>query len=274
MSAEKEIVNFWLNKRGFFTIHNIKASGNKSVGILALRFNQERLKEVMHIEISCSISGNVTDALDVKKTVMHFVKDKFFDRDVESTVHNYVSQFPGPKQETHKILVLGPLPKTRKAEIIASFKEKNIDVWEFDDIACKVIQDMDTQFYKDGIVRTLQLIRYLVLSNPQKLAALVSEEAGILNQNARSEFISELLKNELVQKELSKTDSACLANILKNSSLCKPEVLAELLEKDILNQRTRKPFLASLMEKEKMRKIYKPEQKRKLEKPLDQFFTG
>ena len=274
MSAEKEIVNFWLNKRGFFTIHNIKASGNKSIGILALRFNQERLKEVMHIEISCSISGNVTDALDVKKNVMHFVKDKFYDKEVERTVHSYVSQFPGPKQDTHKILVLGPLPKTKRQEIIQSFKEKSIDVWEFEEIVSKVLQDMDTQFYKDGIVRTLQLIRYLLLSNPQKLAGLVSEEAGILNQSARSEFISELLKTELVRKELGKSDAVQLAGILKHSSLRKPELLAELLEKDILNQRTRTPFLNSLLKQEKMRKLHAPAVEKKPEKPLNQFFSA
>ena len=51
MSAEKEVVNFWLNRKGYFTVSNIK-SGNKDVGILALKFDKDSLTRIMHIEVS------------------------------------------------------------------------------------------------------------------------------------------------------------------------------------------------------------------------------
>ncbi len=40
MSAEKEIVNFWYNKKGLFTLNNIKTSSNRDCGILALKFDK------------------------------------------------------------------------------------------------------------------------------------------------------------------------------------------------------------------------------------------
>ena len=33
MSAEKEIVNFWYNQHGYFTITNLKSKGNRDLGI-------------------------------------------------------------------------------------------------------------------------------------------------------------------------------------------------------------------------------------------------
>ena len=37
MNPDREIVNWWLNKRGFFTINNIKASKNREIDILAVK---------------------------------------------------------------------------------------------------------------------------------------------------------------------------------------------------------------------------------------------
>ena len=55
--------------------------------------------------------------------------------------------------------------------------------------------------------------------------------------------------------------------------MIKPERLAEMLEKDILNKRTRKPFIASLIEQEKTGKVYKKEMAIKKETPLNKFFA-
>ena len=57
MSAEKEIVNYWYNKKGLFTINNIKTSSNRDAGILALKFDKNIVNEVFHIEVSCSITN-------------------------------------------------------------------------------------------------------------------------------------------------------------------------------------------------------------------------
>jgi len=84
LSAEKEIINFWLNRKGYFTVNNLK-SGNKDIGILALKFYKGTLTHIMHIEISCSISGfseqsNIIDKL---------IDEKFDDKNITIAINKY-----------------------------------------------------------------------------------------------------------------------------------------------------------------------------------------
>lgn len=262
LSAEKEIINYWLNLQNFFTISNVKVK-NKDIGILALKFDKEVVKEALHLEISCSISGNMETGLE---SINKFVDDKFFDNVIRKKIDSYTKS-----AKLKNMLVLGTLPKSRKKEIINAFKKKEIEVIEFEDIISSVIMNLDTQYYRNDVIRTLQLLKYLLLSNPQKLAGLISSKSDILNTNTRGKFLNELLKLELIQKEFTKTDEEQIVSVLKYSTLRKPEKLAELLEKDVLNRRTRKPFLNSLLEQEKMRKLY-VKTKKKTEKPLNHFF--
>ncbi len=272
LTAEKEIVNYWLNKRGFFTIGNIKVARNKDLGIMALKFDKEKLKELLHIEVSCSISSSITETTDLKKTIDKIAQIKFLNPSVSKAVDSYVKQFQNIRK-TKRILVLGALPKSRKNEIIDTFKSKNITVVEFEEIVCEVIKELDTQYYKNDVIRTLQLVKHLLLTNPKKLADLLSEQGNILNVNTRGIFLTELLNQELIKKEFTKADENQIISILKYSSLKNPERLAQLLENELLNRRTRKPFLNSLLEQEKMRKLYKETKpKEKVEKPLMDFF--
>jgi len=274
LTAEKDIVNYWLNKKGFFTISNIKVARNKDLGILALRFDKEKLKELLHIEVSCSISSSITETTDLKKTVDKIAGIKFLNPSVSKAVDSYVKQFQNLRK-TKRILVLGALAKSRKKEIINVFKSKNITVVEFEEIACEVIKELDTQYYKNDVIRTLQLVKHLLFTNPKKLADLLSEKGNILNVNTRGVFLTELLNQELIKKEFTKADETQIISILKYSSLKNPERLAQLLETELLNRRTRKPFLNSLLEQERMRKLYKetkPKPKPKMEKQLMEFF--
>ena len=79
MSAEKEVVNFWLNRKGYFTVNNLK-SGNKDIGILALKFDKGSLTKVMHVEVNCSITGF---------TEQNYVMDKLIDETLKN------AGFPG-----------------------------------------------------------------------------------------------------------------------------------------------------------------------------------
>ena len=260
MSAEKEIINYWLNLQNFFTISNIKVK-NKDIGILALKLDNEKIKEALHIEISCSISGN-TETSDLQ-LINKFVDAKFFDAAIRKKIGKY-------KLESLKnLLVLGSMPKSRKKEIIAKYKKKEIDIIEFEDIISSVMLNMDTQYYKNDVIRTLQLVKYLLLPDPIKLVSLISNKK-ILKTASQSQFLNELLKQELIKKGFTKTDEKHIISMLKHSTI-KPEKLAELLETDILNRRTRKPFLTSLLEQEKIRKIHIKTTKKKEEKPLSYF---
>lgn len=267
MSAEKEIVNNWLNSKGFFTINNVKISGNKDLGILAIRKN-----EVWHVETIVSVSGIVADTGSSKKTVNTIFENRFNDKTIETAVKSQLNETDAPLDSLKRILVLGGIPISRKKEIIEQFKSLNVEVLEFEQIISSVMQKMDTSYFKNDVIRTLQLVKYLLLSNPFKLADLLGTKGNILNSSTRGRFIRNLLEQELMKREFSKADQKHMVEILKYSRI-KPDVLAQMLEKEILTSRTRKPFIKSLIEQEKTGRIYKKETEVKpKEKSLSRFF--
>ena len=263
MSAEKEIVNYWYNKNGFFTINNIKAA-NRDVGILALKFKKEKLDQINHIEVSCSISSSNIKNLD--NFVKKIINEKFNNKSVVKEVNNNLKSFSGIKK-INKVLVFGILPKSGKKEIATKFKNNGVEILEFQDILSKVIEELDTQYYKNDILRTLQLVKYLVLVKPDTFAGL----SNVLSSWSREEFLKAILDKEDIIKELRKADEEKLVNILKYASVKDPEKLAELLQESILNRRTRKPFFNSLLKLQGIKKEVK-EKEIKKDTELNNFF--
>ena len=261
MSAEKDMLNFWLNKRGFFTINNIKFS-NRDLGIIALKFEKENIKEINHYGILCSITNSVQDSVD------KIIEEKFTNKNMQKTIKKYSNNISN--SEPKKYIVLSNLNSNKKL-IIEKFKEKNVEVIEFENVLADVIKDVDKQYYKNDIIRSLQLIKYLFMTNPKNMVDVLIN--NILNQNGRKEFMKELLEKESIIKEFRKTNEERLAEILKYSTLKDPQKLAELLENNVLNRKTRKPFLSSLLEQRKIKKLYKEEfTPKKKETPLNKFF--
>jgi len=136
---------------------------------------------------------------------------------------------------------------------------------ELEDILADVMKELKTEYFKNDVIRTMQISKFLLMSNPKKFVDVLY---NTLNHAKRKEFLSELLNRDDVIKEFRKTNEERLALILKESTI-KPEKLAEILEKDVLNRRTRKPFIKSLMEQKKIGKVYKKELevKKNLKKP-------
>lgn len=269
MSAEKEIVNYWYNKRGYFTVNNIKSS-NRDAGILALKFDKDVVDEVLHIEVSCSITNNISETTNLDKSISKIIKDKFEDKSVIEAVNNNIKQFSIQKNKIKKKLIIGAVPKSRKNQIISEFREKDVEVIEFNEVLCDIMEWLDTQYYKNDILRTLQLTKFLLLSEPSKLSKLLINDS--FTSNSRQEFLSSILDKDKIMKEFRKTNMERLAAILKNSGL-KPSELAKMIENNILNKKTRKLFLNSLMEHEKMRKIAsKSIRIKKSEMPLYKYF--
>ena len=257
MSAEKEIVNFWYNKKGFFTINNIKTSSNKDAGILALKFDDENVTAISHIEVSCSITNNITETSNLSKSIGKIVDDRFGD-------------FEFQKHKIKNVIVLGAIQKSGKGEIVREFNQRSVEVIEFEDILYDVMEHLDTQYYRNDILRTLQLTKFLLLSEPSKLAKLIVNNSH--TSNSRKEFLSSILDKDEIIKEFRRTNVERLSAILKNSGL-KPDELAEMIEHNILNKKTRKLFLNSLMEQEETRKIINKQKKVKtLNVPLGKFF--
>ncbi|MBI2134906.1 hypothetical protein HYU09_02870 [Candidatus Woesearchaeota archaeon] len=262
MSAEKEIVNFWLNRKGYFTLSNIK-SRNKDIGILALKFDKGSLNKIMHVEVCCSITGFIDQNHIFEKIIF----EKFSDRNITDAINAYAKNI-GREANIENAIVLNSLPKGKDA-VIKKLEKNNIALFEFEDILSDVMKGLKTEYFKDDVVRTLQLVKFLLMANPGKFVDILYSD---LSPAKRREFIAELLGRDDVIKEFKKTNQERLAIILKQAMI-KPERLAEMLEKDILNKSTRKPFIASLIKQEKTGKAYKKRIAIKKEATLNKFFA-
>ena len=261
MSAEKEVVNFWLNRKGYFTVNNLK-SGNKDIGILALKFDKGSLTNIMHVEVSCSITGSTEQNYAMDK----LIDEKFDDQSLIKTIKGYTKGM-SKDIEIENVVVLNSLPKD-KSEIIKKLGKNGIIMVEFEDILADVMKELKTEYFKNDVIRSLQITKFLLMQNPKKFVEVLY---NTLSHGKRREFLTELLKKDEIIKEFRKTNEERLALILKQAMI-KPEKLAEILEKDVLNRRTRKPFITSLMEQKKAGKVYKKSLKVKKEKPLSKFF--
>ena len=70
-----------------------------------------------------------------------------------------------------------------------------------------------------------------------------------------------MLRQDSVKKTLGRqSEEAELVALLKNSSLNKPEKLAQILVEEVLGQRSKRKFLVALLNNEKMRKIFTTEE--------------
>jgi len=269
MSAEKEIVNYWCNEKGLFTVNNIKAPGNRDCGILALKFEKDKIDEIIHVEVSCSITSTIGESNNIEKSVSKIISDKFENKSVMEALSNYTKQLPA-SSKLKRIMVLGAIPKTRKNDIIKSFMENNVEIIEFEDILYEVLEKLGTQYHKNDIIRTMQLIKFLLLSEPEKMAKMLVNDN--FTTGSRKEFLMSILDKDEIVKEFKKTNVERLGAIMKNANL-KPEELAKMIGHDLLNSRTRKSFLSSLNEQEKIRKVVgRIIKKRKTEASLEKFF--
>ncbi|MDP7244205.1 MAG: hypothetical protein QF568_02590 [Flavobacteriales bacterium] len=261
MSAEKEVVNFWLNRKGYFTVNNLK-SGNKDIGILALKFDKGVLTHIMHVEVVCSISGFNEQSYAMDK----LVDEKFDDKSITIAIKKYTKDM-SKDVEIENVVVLNSLPKD-KDSVVRKLEKNGVIMVEFEDILSDVMKELKTEYFKNDVIRTMQITKFLLMSNPKKFVDVLYDT---LSQAKRKEFLAELLNRDDVIKEFKRTNEERLALILKESSI-KPEKLAEILEKDVLNRRTRKPFITSLMEQKKIGKVYKKETKGRKETSLKKFF--
>lgn len=267
MSAEKEIVNFWFNKQGYFTINNLKSKGNRDLGLLALKFDNKEVVETKHVDVNCSIIGNIGETTNLDRTVKKIVKEKFTNTIVKDAISKHLDHCPSSKEEVKRIIVLGALPKSRKKEVMKTFKENKVGVIEFDQVLSEVMRDLDTKYYKNNTIRTLQLIKYLLFTDPKKVSKVMMN--GVMSSHVKEELLHAMLQNKEFMRGFRSTDEYMLATIIRNSKLKDPEKLAHILHQEILNNKTRKPFFDTLMSVKPVRKFMV---KKKKEIPLKRFF--
>lgn len=253
MNPEKSIVNLWLNKKGFFTVNDINA-GSRVIDILAIK--QKDGTRVQHIETMCSITSAVVTGAE-KKDLMK----KFDDVNVVKQVKNKIKSYLGTDADYEKVLVA-----TGDVDL------KGVNVIRFDDVLLDVIKDLDTQYYKNSVVRTMQLLKYLLIARPSSMAVLLGKEDAYkpLTHTGRAKFITSMLLQDVSKKIFKKQSSEkILIELLKESSLKQPERLAEALN-EILTKRTSSRFLNLLLQQKNVQTAIKEEVQK--DQKLSDFF--
>ncbi len=267
IEPEREIVNWWLNRSGFFTLNNIKAGKNKKIGTLALKFKEPESK-IQHIEVNCSVSypRNLTlDKSPIDKSVETYVNKKFDDAIIVNVINKSIKELTGQEKPYEKTVILGNIAHVNKGKIIKALKKKRIKVIKFEDILCEVMQTLDRQNYQSATIRNLQLVKHILMAEPKTLASLLNhEKSNILNMHTRENFLKEFLSHEenqrIIQKELNEQ---IIIDLLKKSSLKKPEKLARVISENVLGRRSGKKFLNFLEESgfKKRKKVKKKKEK-------------
>ena len=267
MNSEREIIIWWLNKSGFFTINSIKVARNREIDFIAIKITEGNVEKILHVESACSVSS--MDSLKAAKYA-----ERFNDKLVVKKVREMITTHVGKEMPYEKLLVIGVT--TKLSEFKKLQETEGLAVKEFRDIIFDVFETLDRQNYFNNTIRTLQLVKFILLAGPKRLAQLLhmQDKHKAMKKTSMKQFIMDILDNEDTVKALRHEGAEDLiTQILKNSSLNKPEKLAKVLGEEIISPRARKLFVETLLAQEPMKK-HKPVPKLKprLEKSLKSFF--
>ncbi len=238
MSPEREIVGLWLAKKGFFTVSSISA-GSRIIDFLAVRLKEPQ--KILHVEVSCSVSRNAIENSDELQKL-------FYDPSVVKSLDQNIEKFLGKSAAYENVLVTN----------FSDVQIENVSIIKFDDVLFDVLASLDRHKYKSGSVRTLQLLKFLLFSNPKKLSELVNVS---LSGSQRESHVKELLQKSGKGVFKKKSNEQLLVDLLKQSSLKNPDRLVAALE-EILSKRTGARLLKLLMSKSSIQKAIRTEIKK------------
>lgn len=246
MYSEKKIVNIWLQQKGYSVINNLNAGRNRVVDTLAIKLEKDKAIDIQHIEVSCSVTKTSEKRADVI--------EKFNNSSVEKKIRQYLKEH------------IGSVPQYKKVFVSTSdYEIEGITMHKFENIFFEVMDNLDKQNYNDPIIRTLQLVKFLSIAEPNTLAKLIKKKGGseVMKMQDREQFLQRLLMQKETKRILAKESfESILVEILKESTLSRPEVLAEQLHKNVLNTRSKKKFLNSFTEHKDIKGVF-PKSKRK-----------
>jgi hypothetical protein len=248
MNPEKEIVNLWLNKQGFFTVSEINAN-SRVIDIIAIKQGKEKNTIVKHVELHCSVSSPSTIVSEKEKSDLI---RKFNDGKVVTAVERTIKNYLGEVENYEKVLIT-----TKKVSL------SGITVVSFHEVLSDVVAELDRQNYSNPIVRSLQLAKFVMMSNPSNVASLVAggEEVKIqaLTSQRKEQLLKKLLKQDFARRVFGRKENEDLAiEVLKNSPLKNPERLAAAIEKS-LTKRTATMFINLLLKQKKLKTAIKEE---------------
>jgi len=257
-----------LNTNGFFIYNNIKVGQNKEVDLLAIQLEKGNLKRFLHVEVHCSISPSrrLDELKSVEKNVLNFIKKTFDDQLISKKIQEMISKY-SDNQDYEKVLVLGSLSKQSRKKVISELEKKGVKVIRFEEILFEVLLKLDRQVYKSETIRTLQLVKFLLMSDPKRMAVLLGDRQSddILNLNTRETFLYELFKQKEVLRIFGKVRfENSVVKMLKASTIRRPERLADSLS-EVISRRSLKKIAELLTIRTSSKK---PKRKVKKEKSL------
>ncbi len=243
MEAEKSIVNLWLNNNGFFTINDINA-GKSVIDILAIKFSEGVVEKVQHVEVSCSLRGELP--------VSEYQK-RFNSRDVKEKLAEVLKKYIAGDFVCENVLITNA--KIAKESI------KDVAVLPFNRVLFEVVKELDSQNYGNTVTRSIQIFKYLFLK-PELIRSIGGKR---FKKALKSLAMEDIDKNELMKQMAS--DDEMVEKIIKKSSFRKePKKMAKLMKK-LFRAGAKEEFLTELgIEK-------KPEKEKVMkEKPLKSFY--
>ncbi len=222
MNAEREIVELWLNKLGFFTIKNVNA-GKNVISLIAIKINNKSVERVAHIEVACSISNNLL--------MQDYIK-KFNDKNVEDKVKTILKKFVGGDINYEKILVT-----------TAKRKFKGVQTIDFHDVLKNVIKNLDKQKYNDSTIRTLQLLKYIYLKKNRSYKDIPNNKkreifiSSLGDKKFQREFVNSIYAEEIVKKYLRKNRTFLVEYLRSLSRKAREDVLSSIQKGKLDNKK-------------------------------------
>ncbi len=224
MFPEKEIVGMWLNAQGYLVVNDINA-GKKVIDALALKVEKGQLIEAVHVEVAVSVTGFSSNFSEIS--------NKFEDLLVKKTIGDYINKFTGKKEYKSMVVV--------NASSIEN--PGHIKVVSFEKVLAEVLAGLDTQNYNNPTVRTLQLVNFLMLSNPNGMAYLM--KMSNVSRQTKEKIIENILCLPATKRVFAKVkDSDKIEECFSVSPIAKPEYLANF----IINNFTTRSFNMFLKE--------------------------
>ncbi|PIU30383.1 hypothetical protein COT07_00990 [Candidatus Woesearchaeota archaeon CG07_land_8_20_14_0_80_44_23] len=243
MEAEKSIVNLWLEGSGFLTINDINA-GKSVIDIIAIRLSEKGVEKAQHVEVSCSLKGELPASEYLKR---------FEGAEIKNKISEVLKKYASRVSEWENVLVTNAdIPRG----MLGSIK-----VVPFSHALSEVMERIDTQNYQSNIKRALQLIKYTYLK-PELIRNIGGRR---FKRELKSIAIEHLTQDEMIKQLCS--DESSVDRILRKSKLRNdPKKLGAML-KHMLTIAERKALSEEVMTAEQ-----RARRKKVKEKKLSSFY--
>ncbi len=248
MNPEHQIVNLWLNNQGFFTVNDINA-GKRVIDIIAVK--QEKEPRIQHIEVNCSVAGNMATAKEQEELLKRFNSPE-----VVKAVNKNIRELLGKSVDYEKVLVT----------TYNNINIQGVNILTFDKILASFVSGLDTQNYRSSVIRSMQLMKYLLMSNPASMIDVFGKigKSKVITQSEREKLITGLLKQESTKKVFEKKkNEEALIGLLVSSPLKNPERLAKALMENMTNRSYNK-LLKIMLKHAGIKKVIVPKKQKLL----------